>query len=111
MIANRTVVPEIAQSLAKHLQQFLLSFNADNSRWHTIEDLDMLFYRGQAEVWSLQNALNRKQDQLRLFSCLYCDFVSVMDVQVIVYHAWEVISEHIGGNGTALYFYKEGIWA
>jgi hypothetical protein len=108
---NRTVVHEIAQSLAKHLQQFLLSFNADNSRWHKIEEaLDLLFSQRQVEVRSLQNVLNRKQDQWRLFSFLQSDFVSAMDVQVIARRAWKVISEHTGVNGTTLYFCKEGIW-
>jgi hypothetical protein len=113
VIENWTVVHEIAQSLAKHLQQFLLSFNADNSRWRNIEEvLDLLFYQGHVEVRSLQNVLNRKQDQLRLFSLLQSDFVSaMMDVQVMVRRAWEVISEHTGVNGTTLYFCKEGIWA
>ena len=111
VIENWTAVHEIAQSLAKHLQQFLLSFNADNSRWRNIEEaLDLLFYQGHVEVRNLQNVLNRKQDQLRLFSLLQSDFVSAMDVHVMVRRAWDVISEHIGVNGTTLYFYKEGIW-
>ncbi len=110
MIKNRTVVHEIAQSLAKHLQQFLLSFNADNSRWRKIEEaLDLLFYQGQVEVRSLQNVLNRKYHQLRLFSLLQSNFVSAMDIQVMVHRAWEEISKHTGVNGTALYFCKEGI--
>ena len=112
VIENRAVVHEIAQSLAKHLQQFLLSFNANNSRWRKIEEiLDLLFYQGQVELRSLQNVLNRRYDQLRLFSFLESDFVSAMDVQVMVHRALEVISEHTGANGTTLYFCKEGIWA
>ena len=112
VIENRTVVHEIAQSLAKHLQQFLLSFNADNSRWRNIEEvLDLLFYQGYVEVRSLQNVLSRKHDQWRLFSLFQGDFVSTMDVQVMVRRTWEVISEHIGVNGTTLYLRKEGIWA
>jgi hypothetical protein len=112
VIENRTVVHEIAQSLAKHLQQFLLSFNADNSRWRKIEEvLDLLSDQGQVEVRSLQNVLNRKQGQLRLFSRLQSDFVSAMDAQVMVRRAWEVISEHTGVNGTILYLCKEGIQA
>jgi hypothetical protein len=108
---NRTVVHEIAQSFAKHLQQFLLSFNADNSRWHKIEEaLDILFSQRQVEVRSLQNVLNRKRDQWRLFSFLQSDFVSAMDVQVMARRAWKVISERTGVNGTTLYFCKEGIW-
>jgi hypothetical protein len=112
VIENRTVVHEIAQSLAKHLQQFLLSFNADNSRWRKIEEvIDLRFYQGRVEVRSLQNVLNRKRDQLRLFSLLQSDFVSAMDVQVMVRRAWEVISEHTGVNGTTLYLCKERIQA
>jgi hypothetical protein len=111
VIESRTVVHEIAPSLAKHLQQFLLSFNADNSRWRKIEEIfDLLFYQGQVELRSLQNVLSQKQDQLRLFSLLQSDFVSAMDVHVMVRRAWDVISEYIGVNGTTLYFYKEGIW-
>jgi hypothetical protein len=60
---NRTVEHEIAQSLGKHLQQFLLSFDADNSRWRKIEEvLDLLFYQRLVELQSLQNVLSRKQD-------------------------------------------------
>ena len=112
MIEKRTGVYEIVQFLAKHLQQSLLSFNADNSRWRKIEEvLDLLFYQGQVEVRSLQNMLNRKYDQLRLFNSFQSDFVSTMDLQVMVRHAWKVVSEHTGVNGTTLYFCKEGIWA
>jgi hypothetical protein len=112
VIENRTVVHEIAQSIAKHLQQFLLSFNADNSRWSKIEEVfDLLFYRGQAEVRSLQNVLNRKQDKLRLFSLLQRDLVSAMDVQVMVRCVWEVISEHTGVYSTTHNLCKEGIQA
>jgi hypothetical protein len=110
VIEKRIVVHEIAQSLAKHLQQFLLSFNADNSRWRKIEEI-LVFYQGQVEVWSLQNVLNRKQDQLRFFSRLQSEFISAMDVQVMVRRAWGVISEHTGVNGTTLYLCKEGIQA
>jgi hypothetical protein len=112
VIENRTAVHEIAQSLAKHLQQFLLSFNADNSRWRNIEEVfDLLFYQGYVEVRSLQNVLSRKHDQWRPFSLLQGDFVSIMDVQVMVRRTWEVILEHTGVNGTTLYLCKEGIWA
>ena len=112
VIENRTVVHEIAQLLAKHLQQFLLSFNMDNSRRGKIEEvLDLLFYQGYVEVRSMQNVLNRKHYQLRLFSFLQRDFFSAMDVRVVVCRAWELRSEHTGVNGTTLYFCKEGIWA
>jgi hypothetical protein len=104
VIENRTVVHEIAQSLAKHLQQFLLSFNTDNLRWRKIEEvLDLLFYQGQVELRSLRNVLSQKQNQWRLFSLLQGDFVSTIDVQVMMRRAWEVILEHTGVNGTTLY--------
>ena len=109
MSENRTVEHEIAQSFGKHLQQFLLSFNADNSRWRKIEEvLDLLFYQRQVELQSLQNVLSQKQDQWRLFSLLQSDFISTMDVQVMMHRAWEVILEHIGVNGTTLYLCNEG---
>jgi hypothetical protein len=53
--------------------------------------------------------LNRKQDPLQLFNLLQCDFVSAKDVQVMMHRAWEVMSEHAGVHGTALYLCKEGI--
>ncbi|MGD0590995.1 MAG: hypothetical protein ABSA44_09390 [Bacteroidota bacterium] len=112
VIEDRTAVHEIAQSFAKHLQQFLLSFNADNSRWRTIEEvLDLLFYHRYVEVRNLQNVLSRKHDQWRLFSLLQGDFVSTRDVQVMVRRTWEVISEHTGVNGTTLNLCKEGVRA
>jgi hypothetical protein len=110
VIENRTVVHEIAQSLAKHLQQFLLYFNLDNLRWRKIKEvLDLLFYQGEVEVRSLQNVLNRKQDKLQLSSFLQSDLVLVMDKQVLVHRTWKVISKHTGINGNVLSFCKEGI--
>jgi hypothetical protein len=112
VIENRAIVLEIAQSLAKHMRQFLLSFNTNKSRWCKIEEVfDVLFYYGWVEIRSLQNILNRMQGQLRLFNCLTSGFVSAMNIHVIVHRVWKVISEHIGVKGTTLYFCKEGIWA
>ena len=111
MIENRTVVHEIAQLLAKHLQQVLLSFNEDNPRWCKIEKvLDLLFYQRHVELQSLQNVLKRKQNQLLLFNRFKSDFISIIDVQ-IMHRAWEVASENTGANGTTLHFCREGIWA
>jgi hypothetical protein len=45
VIENRTVLHEIGQSLTNQLQQFLLSFDADNSSCSKIEKVfDLLFY-------------------------------------------------------------------
>jgi len=109
---NRTVEHEIVQSLAKHLQQVLLSFNEDNPRWCKIEKvLDLLFYQRHVELQSLQNVLNREQDQGQLFSFLQGDFISTMDVQVMMHRAREMILEHTGVIGTTLYLCKEGTQA
>jgi hypothetical protein len=91
------------------LQQFLLSFNANNSRWRKIEEvLNLLFYQRQVELRSLQNVLSQMQGQWRLFSLLQGDFISARDEQAMMYRAWEVILEHAGVNGATLYLYKEG---
>jgi hypothetical protein len=53
--------------------------------------------------------LNRKYDQWRFLSLLQADFVSAMDVHVVMCCAWKVILVHTGVDGTTLCLCKEGI--
>jgi hypothetical protein len=107
VIESRTILREIAESLANLLPQSLPYINVDNLHLCKIKEvLDFLFYQERVELRSLKDVLNRKCDQLRLSSFLQRAFVSVMDIQMMVRRAWKVISGHTSVNGNALSFCK-----
>ncbi len=109
VIENRMVIMKLPYTFKKHPQQVPHFFNTDNSCWHKIKGiLRLLFYQEQVEV---RNRQNRKQDKLWLFNLLQRVAILALDIQMMVSHVWEVISEYIIIDGTTRSLHEEGIWA
>jgi hypothetical protein len=49
VIENQTATLEMAQTFTKHFHQFLLSFHANDQRWHKIQQAINLFIYACAE--------------------------------------------------------------
>ena len=108
MIENRIEGQGIACSLVTQLEQIIPSLKRNDPQLRKVNEvLEHTFSQAQYELQSLQDSMNRLQEQRYRLSFLRKEFASARDVQTIVIRAYECIPKCIDVERAMLILYDE----